>query len=517
MNIIKEKLINSFEIFSNCRSIVYEDRVLTYRDLQSKSLNVVNYLLDNNFSSVVIVFMNRKVETVIAILSIILSDKVFCSIDTNLSKENILEILKETESNVIITDNKNLINIPSKIADYCNIFVMENGEVCNFIKPEIENKKSINTFINNMVDLSHIIYTSGSTNKPKGVLASKKSLEHFISWEYKLLNLNNQIVNVVQISNPWFDPYARDIFLPLFYGGCICIPNNREMFDSKYFFKFVIKNNVNVIHIVPTLFRQIFLNQKYYDKRGIKYILLAGEMLFGDDIKQYNERYNDGFLYNLYGPTETTMSKFYHQINEYDEKNKHIFVGKALPDTYCKIIDNDGKELPAGMEGEILICTKYASLGYLKRTDDNLSHFSFCDNGFVEYKTNDMGILHESGELEIVGRKDNMKKIYGQKVHSEEIESVILEYSNIENCATYIKNNKIYSLIVAKNDFDLDKLVMLLNEKLQPYKIPEKIILVKKIPTNPNGKIDRRNLSNLNPSNIVESFNIHLNINKRKE
>lgn len=507
MTNLKKILLDSFEKNSDKRCIVYGDVTLTYKEVLNRLLKIERDIKCEG-TSVFIIFMDRKIETVLSVISSIFLNKVFCAIDTNLPRQSILEIVIETGSNVIFTNKENYIKLPLNINNFCSVYILENCNICQ-CNEKVSGSLNIDCLMN-ISDLSHIVYTSGSTNRPKGVLASKRSLEQFINWEYELLNLQYENINVIQISNPWFDPYARDIFLPLFFGGTICIPNKREMFDSKSFFEFVKRNEINIIHIVPTIFRHIFLNQEYYDENGIKYILLAGEMLFGDDIKKYNKRYKKSCIYNLYGPTETTMSKFYHKVNSDDENLEHICVGNPFPNTYCKIIDENGKELPIENEGEIVIYTKYASLGYLNRKNENKTRFKFLDNDYVEYKTSDMGVIHTNGELEVVGRKDNMKKIYGQKVHSEEIEAVVLECKNVKNCAAYIENNKVKVLVVTDKNFELNELISKLKENLQLYKIPEKIIVVKNIPINKNGKIDRKHLCDLNASNLIKTYDIHL-------
>lgn len=509
MNILKAKIMKAFQMYAQNPAITYLDRIISYKELFLESECLANKLYDERYSKIVTVYMERSPETVIAILATILSEKVFCAIDINTPSSSLHNIIKDIESNIVVTDEKNISTLIEKMGDSeTHIICFKNHAKRMFI--EYGKAVSLPQTIS-VENVSHIIYTSGSTNIPKGVLASRDSLIHFISWEYEMLHINGGQIHTAQISAPWFDPYARDVFLPLFYGGCICIPNKRQMFESKAFFEFVKKNSVNIIHIVPTIFRHIFLNQIYYDSEGIEHILLAGEMVYGNDIKKYKERYLKGNLYNLYGPTETTMSKFYHPVTEEDALFDRVHVGKPLPDTFCKIIDDEKKEQPFGVEGEVVICTKYASLGYLKRPELNTYHFFRNHDNFIEYRTGDLGILHSKNDLEIIGRKDHMKKIYGQKVHCEEIEAVLLSYSEIKSCAAYVEENEVFALIEIKTNFQFDFLQDLLNKCLIRYKVPSEVIIVHEIPLNKNGKIDRKNISNVEKSNIIKRFPIKLN------
>lgn len=509
MNHLKKILLNSFKNYPEHVAITYNDKKITYKSLYEKVKVLTNYLQDVQNSSVVTIYMNRSIETVIAVLATILADRIFCAIDINTPKSNILKIVQEIESNIIITDETYICSLPMSDMSDKKIYKLSLKDSNSLSIIEYgKNFYTIQSF--STQDVSHIIYTSGSTNLPKGVLARQTSLINFISWEHDILHIVSKNIATAQISTPWFDPYARDLFLPLFYGGCVCIPNKRQLFDARAFFDFSKRNKINVIHIVPTLFRQLFLNQKYYEDYSIEHILLAGEMVHGDDIKKYRERFSNGQLYNLYGPTETTMSKFYHIINKNDICVEHVHVGKPLPDTFCKIIDNNGKELPFGNEGEIVIYTKFASLGYLKRPQLNKEYFADIGNGIVEYRTSDMGIMHSADDLEVVGRKDNMKKIYGQKIHSEEIESVMLKYSEVKNCAAYITENKVIALVEKTNNFQFKILEDILNKYLLKYKIPSEILLVIKIPLNKNGKIDRKNIDNIDESYIIERIPVKL-------
>lgn len=489
-------------------AIWYKNLSLTYENLNAMLLQADRMIDYENCPQVIILLMDRSIELVLATISVYVSAHIFCIIDVNTPIAHLVEIIRELGTNMIFTDKihdskwKDLseeckLNIVTFSMDHAWKELSISKHIC-FDHREMKIQNS---------DCSHIVYTSGSTNIPKGIISSRKALLKFIEWEKEYLSIDAAI-NVAQMSTPWFDPFMRDIFLPLCCGGCICIPTKREFFDPKAFFEFAEEKRIDIIHIVPTLFRQLFLSDRYKQPHKIKKILLAGEMVYGADIKKYFKFYNYGDLYNLYGPSETTMAKFCYKITERDGSCNRIKVGKPLPETYCKIIDEEGKELPTEQEGEVVIYTKQCSYGYLKRQELNQQRFTVLNDGITSFKTSDTGILHSDGNLEIIGRLDTMQKIYGQKVYPEEIESVIRQCNGIHKCIAYIKGTQIIGVIEINHSFIREELEDIIQTNLVGYKRPHIIYIVEQIPTNKNGKLDRRNIKSMEGISVIEKIMI---------
>lgn len=474
---------------NNAIALRHKNIFISYSDL-TKQLDKISGEIDfKACPQIIAIFMERSIELVFAMLSCFFSEHIFCILDANMPAEKLCDAMEELGTNLLFTNEKHYSKYGSIIdKNKCNAVIFnfeEESEKIGIIKKG--NHRRRGTFIDNL-DCSHIVYTSGSTGRAKGILSSRRATLNFIKWEKAYLEINEP-VNIAQMSTPWFDPYMRDVFLAISTGGTICIPTQREYFDPSAFFDFCTEKNISLIHIVPTLFRQLFLSNRNDKIHNIKYILLAGEMSFGCDIKKYYEKNKTGMLFNLYGPSETTLAKFCYKISSEDAELDRIPVGKPIDDTFFRIIDENGKELSAGDIGEVIIYTKDCSYGYLNRPELNGKVFD-KQSCYVSFRTSDTGFVRDDGNLELVGRIDNMKKIYGQKVFPEEIEGVLMACPGIRKCRCDISNNQIVAYIEASVDFDV-ALYRSTVSVLVPFKRPHKLLIMEKIPTNKNGKIDR--------------------------
>lgn len=479
--------------FSNEKNIAikYSDISINYSELANYIIECESNIYYDKLADVIIVFMEKGIEIIVSILTIFYSEHIFCVLDTKTNDNTLKEIIEETHSNSIFTDKKNIHRIKefaSKLNSSINIFefIFENKKL--IINNEISCSKNFDKTYKNIYnsDVSHIIYTSGSTSKPKGILCSKTSLINYIKWECDFLNVNSN-TNVSMLSAVCFEPFLRDLFVPLHVGGCICVPTKREEFDPNAFFEYINENSVNLIHIVPTMFRYLFL-QNTVIETFIDYILIAGEMLYGSDIKKYFETYKRLNLYNLYGPSETTMAQFCHKIDARDQDKYIVCVGKPLPNTYFELCSDENNN-----EKEVVIYTKNGSHGYADRYL-NQGKFSFLGNGISAFKTGDLGCIDENNNLVILGRKDNMKKVYGQKVYPEEIEGVLNEFCGVKKSIVIIKENKIIAILETAKNFVVEKFYDHLKLNLISYKIPHFIYFIDVIPLNKSGKIDRKEI-----------------------
>lgn len=488
------------------RAVHYKNTILSYCQLD-EYLNQCNSSLSyDTYSQVILIVMNKGIELVLSTLSVFLSKHIFCIVDVNTPEEGLNQIISETKTNVVFTDKKSFSKINSLLSKFeANIVQFHFDESSQ--KLDLKNHGNfacaLKTELNE--DISHIIYTSGSTATPKGILCSRKAMWNFIKWENKYLQIKEG-VNVSQMSAPWFEPFLRDIFLPLFCGGCICIPTKREELDPKAFAVFTNEKNIDVLHIVPTMFRFLFLNPTMTEHH-ISHILLAGEMLYATDVDKYFGKYNNGILYNLYGPSETTMAKFFYKISINDKNAFKIKVGKPLPDTTFWLVDESGKPVSDKKSGEVVISTKYGSYGYYNKEKTKKS-FAFLKDGSTVFKTGDIGRVNDDGNLELLGRRDYMRKIYGQKVYPEEIESAINKYPKVKKSIAVIDENRIIAVLEVQKEFSIDVLSEIINKSLISYKRPHFIYITDKISVNKSGKIDRKYMQKISEITYTKKFMI---------
>ncbi|NFF81599.1 amino acid adenylation domain-containing protein [Clostridium botulinum] len=507
-------------------------QILTYEELSRESARIA-YTLYKTVSpnKNVALIMERSIEMVVSIIGAIKAGVVFVPIDAAYPKNRINYMLDVADCETIITKDeiiKKTLSI-SNCADMSSKVILLDREGTDLVIKipgfkEIEIEDKFECIYNEMC---YIYFTSGSTGKPKGILGKHSSLEQFIKWEINEFNIDNN-VRVSQIISPSFDPYLRDIFVPLEAGGTLVIPESTNIITSPAkLINWIDEENITLMHMVKTIFINMMDEVENDDKFShLKYILLSGESLKGIDIKKFYEIFKGRIdIINLYGPTETTLIKTFYRVKSNDASKINVPIGKPIEDTRIHILDNHMNKCHVGEVGEIYIESPYISYGYYK--DEEKTKKVFIKNTFddaindVLYKTGDIGIELENGNYECLGRSDRQIKIDGIRIEPGEIENVIKSYFNVEEAIVISKkrsNGKVnlYLYYTCKDYLDADKVTSVLAENFQSQMIPSEYVRVKEMPLLINGKIDVKKLMNIE-SSIKEEKNKNTFMNEHEK
>jgi amino acid adenylation domain-containing protein len=471
---------------------------MTYDELDEKSNFVANTLNKNyQVSQNVIVILDKGIDLIITILGIFKSGGIFVPIDPNLSTNRIKAIIDQVDGNLIVSEKKYM--------DMIDEVTYESTEKKNIFSVDelMTDKQSDFTSIYNKN--CYIYFTSGSTGKPKGVLGRERSLEHYITWEIEEFGINENFV-VSQLTFPAFDPFLRDVFVPLLSGATLAIPEESDIIlQPKKLVQWITENHINLIHLVPSIFKVIMQciqhDNCFYD---LKYILLAGELLRANDIKKFMDVFKDRIqLINLYGPTETTLAKVFYRISNEDFNRAIIPVGKPISLTEVLILDENMKKCVIGKIGDIYIRTPFISSGYYKQP--NLTKTVFLANPFgnnprdIIYKTGDLGKYIDNGNIEVVGRADLQVKINGIRIELGDIENCLLMHEKVKDVAVVDKktdecNSYLCAYIISEEEIDSHELRTYVSNNLSDYAIPRYFVKIDSMPLLPNGKVDRKAL-----------------------
>lgn len=493
------QIINKSLEQNKCKIAVRnEQHDYSYEEL-AELINTINSRLDEcvcEGNKKILLLLYNSIELIASIITSLKRGLVFIPINPDLPLAKLTNYIDSIDPAYIVTSRKSN-NIIYKLNMITKVFSINENElnmnihICN---SKVNDEKGDETDC-------YIYFSSGSTGEPKGVVGNKNSLAQFILWEINEFNLKGGFV-FSQLTPPTFDPFLRDILVPICSGGTICIPNRNIFRDIRQLIKWIQNSKIEIMHTVPSLFRSIIYfcneNERFDD---LKYILLAGEMLYGNDILKFFEKCdNDIQLVNLYGPTETTLAKFYYKIKRNDANHEQMPVGQPIdPSTKAYIFDDGMNEIPNNGIGEIYISTKYMSNGYFR--NEALTGNKFIANNYdgneLIYRTNDLGKIDEEGRLIITGRLDNLIKIRGIQVYPEEVEKAMMEYALILNAVVFtidnIENEKtLCSCIEVKNDIKISHLKNYLSTKLPNYMIPTNILILTAIPKTASGKNDRK-------------------------
>ncbi|OUM58101.1 hypothetical protein PIROE2DRAFT_16713 [Piromyces sp. E2] len=398
-------------------------------------------------------------------------------------------------------DIGSLLIVPSRFENYMN-----NDEFYE----SINNIKLIN--VNESDDLCYILFTSGTTGKPKGTMIAHSNLINDCLYCKEYMHKQG-FKSYLSFSKFTFDMSIDEINFPLLRGSKIVLCNDEEFNNPMKIGKLIKEHDIGSLLIVPSRFENYMNNDEFYESiNNIKLIVFGGEKLSAKLLENIYERF-DLTIYNGYGPTETTASCTYKKIlpDEIKDGNKELMIsiGKPLRNCRMYILDKNMKPVPIGIEGEIFIGGYGVGKGYLNRPE--LTQEKFVVNPFVNdegngrnvmYRTGDLGKWTEEGEIICLGRIDFQVKIRGQRIELSEIENTINEINEIDSSLVIDKlsadsNNKYlvcYYIVKEGNEIEGREIRNYLKSKLPNYMIPSYFKRIYELPVTSNGKLDRKRL-----------------------
>ena len=331
-----------------------------------------------------------------------------------------------------------------------------------------------------------LLYTSGTTGVPKGVMLSEANLIAFAQYHAQHIGLTSRS-KYATYAGYGFDAYQMDLWSCVYAGATLCIVCDEIRFDLEGLNQYIQAEKITHSFMTTQMATQLVLN--YPEIPGLEWLGTGGEKLISLDPPAYR-------LDNCYGPTECTVyvSSFTVTQNE-----PNIPIGQANANgTRLIVVDKDGKEAPTGTEGELYVAGPQVGLGYLNQPEKTADVFVEW-NGLRCYKTGDIVRYREDGNIEFVGRRDGQVKIRGFRIELKEVEGVIREFPGIKDATVqafdYPDGGKfIAAYIVSDEMIKIDELNAFIADSKPPYMVPAVTMQIEKIPLNPNQKVDKRAL-----------------------
>lgn len=448
------------------------------------------------YNAPIVVFMSRKVEVIPAYLGVVYSGNYYAPINPVMPNERINHIVETLQPKLMICDEetyekgKELIDA-DRIVLYKDLIASEISErmLMNI------RKKAIDT------DPVYIVYTSGSTGMPKGVIASHRSVIDYIDQLTEILNVSENTIFGNQ-TPLYLDACLKEVFSTLKCGSSTyIIPKKLFMFPIKLI-DYLNEYKINTVCWVVSAFTIISsLNAlKNYKPEYLDTIAFGSEVFPIKQFKRWRKALPDAKFINLYGPTEGTGMCCYYEVNRIFEENEIIPIGKSFNNTEVILLDDDNQRVTKEGVGEICIRGASLTLGYYK--DFKKTHENFVQNPLntiypeLIYRTGDLGKYNELGELVFISRKDNQIKHMGHRIELGEIENAGNSMEGIIRvCCTYDSRKKRIVMHYI-GELNRKEIINELKNKLPQYMLPTRFNKMEDIPLTLNGKIDRVKLKN---------------------
>jgi amino acid adenylation domain-containing protein len=454
-------------------AIVFEEKIITYRELNEKANQLAHYL-QAHFAPQpderIAIQLERSEWMIIAILGVLKAGAAYVPIDPGYPQHRIDYILSDSQCKTVIDEQQ------------LETFHGE-AHLHSTANPASANDAG---------HLAYIIYTSGSTGRPKGVMIPHRAIVNYLCAINCTYGMDSGD-RVVQISNVAFDASVEQIMLSLSTGATLYIVPQATITDPEELGNYIVAHKITHLHTVPVLLEKLNL-----DGHALKRMVSAGENCPVALAEKYR---NTLAFYNKYGPTEATVSSTIYHVTPQAVLNSVIPIGKPIHNSRIYILDDRQGLTAFGVPGEICISGTGLAQGYLNQRE--LTSEKFIPHPFIAgqvlYRTGDLGRWLSDGNIEYIGRKDDQVKIRGYRIELGEIETALAACPGISGVAVVAKANAqgekdLVAYLVGQPDLQVSSLKSYLSRILPAYMVPTYYVPLEALPITSNGKLDRRKL-----------------------
>jgi acyl-CoA synthetase (AMP-forming)/AMP-acid ligase II len=494
---IKELLSKSASLYSDKPAVIFEEKRFTFSEVRDCSFKLANYLLKRGVKEAdkIGVFLPNIPEAVFAHLGIFSIGATLIPLDFMLTEGEIINLIQHSDSDILIAQPKKGVDF-RKVKNECLtlkeiILCKERMEGFSWWNEIVKESSPQPPSLSIDEDsLSAILYTSGSTGHPKGVMLTYKNFDSPLRCIEHFLQLSSEDIILcggVPLSHIGGIDY---ILLMLYFTQTLIL---MERFQPLEFLKKIEKHKVTLFWIVPSMYVAI-LSLKEYDKfdlSSLRYAVVFGAPSSPILLKRFHKVCPNAYLLNGWGMTETTAPNCVLPPG----KEKIESVGKFATGTEAKIVDEEGEIIERGKQGELWVKGQGVMRGYYK--EPQLTKEVLSDNGWL--RTGDIAYCDEEGFFYIAGRKKDMIKVAGEVVFPPEIEEIIQRHPKIKEVAVIGVIDKLRgevpkAFIVLKEAERLSEqeLKEFLKEHLAHFKVPHHFEFVKSLPRTRTGKIDKQ-------------------------
>lgn len=468
--------------FKELGNIVFRDKIFSSHKLRTWidiiKCNMVNSIEEG---SIVGIIGSRNEMLICIIIACIESNITFIPLDKSIPSERISYMLENAGVKYLIGIGEEYESFKSRKLNYINYesLVIDN-EKNNYYERET---------YNNPV---YILYTSGSTGKPKGVMITYEGFMNFLSAIPKKIPFKKgeKIACFTTIS---FDIFFLESVLGLVSGMNLVLADDEERANPKSIIDIISKYKIDLVQMTPSMLKmiQVYNNGSLDFLAEINYLLLGGEQ-FADELLCAIHKFSSCCVYNLYGPTETTI---WATISDLSRKS-NCDLGEPIDGVSLYLVDENNRPVGNGMEGELLIGGKGLAIGYVNSPELTAERFVELEYGQRErvYKTGDVCKYDKDNNLIFVGRKDEQIKINGHRIELEEIEYWIKKQSGICDAAVCVKDSRLICFYISKEDANISQITESLKEFLPVYMIPLFYFRVDSFEYTLSHKLDKKKL-----------------------
>lgn len=479
-----------FRRVPNNTAVIFNDLAVSYHLLDIESNKFANQFLARRIKpgSIVAVILDRDLNLVYTLVAIVKLGCTVLPIDPEYPQERINEILLNAKPSLIVTKKIFSKKIKGKVGKSLYIDLCQ-SEIA------AQSEKLPNLKVSNQT-AAYILFTSGSTGKPKGVVIGYAALLNFLHSARKLTDVS-QASRFLISTTYVFDIFNYEFHMPFILGATAVLIEHKDQISGENMINIIEKNKIDVIQATPVTWNLLF-SAGFIPKKNQK-LISGGDVLTKQLAKTM--KVNGASVYNIYGPSETTIWTTCYEVNEINDKSSSIPIGIPMHNTYFYLLNSDMQFVPKNVVGTLFIGGAGVGQGYLN--NQKLTQQRFIADPYNPdkkiYDSGDLVKLSRSGDFIFVGRNDNQVKIHGYRIELPEIESHLNHIDQIKQSAVIIKNNnngdkQLIAFLTKNSNFpklSAESLKHKLAEKLPKFMIPNHFEYVERMPLTTSHKIDK--------------------------
>jgi amino acid adenylation domain-containing protein len=444
-------------------------------------------------------FMQKSVRSILSILSILKADCAYVPIDAKSPAQRLQSILKATEASVVIVDDESQVLFEELVPAELRPKLLNISQFKPVDVAPVETR-------NLSIDIAYVLFTSGSTGIPKGVMIPHKAIIDYIDWCVETYALTDR--DVISNHAPlYFDNSTFDLYCAFASGATLHLVHEELNATLPRLVKWLSEREITTFFCVPSVLTMLLRSRRLKPDSfpKLRHLICAGEVLPRDILAEWMEIYPHLQFTNMYGPTEITVDCSYHIIHEKPGKDMlSIPIGKARANMELFVRTETGELSQAiGAQGELLVRGTSVAYGYL--SDPERTQKAFIQNPLNRYFhdplycTGDLVRIDENADFLFLGRADDQIKFLGYRIELGEIEASLVGIEGVHEGVVVFNNSsneserEIGALVSLDDGFDVDTLRAALQKRLPAYMVPTRLkIMHDDFPRTPNGKYDRK-------------------------
>jgi amino acid adenylation domain-containing protein len=478
-------------------AVLFQDTQIGYAELNASANRLAHYLrsLGIGRDSLVGVCLERSTDMVVAVLGVLKAGAAYVPLDPAFPKDRINFMAADAKLEAVIIQT----GLLAAVETPCSRTVSLDGDASRIAGQPSDNPAPLT----DPHSLAYVIYTSGSTGLPKGVMITHGSVVNFLRSMQREPGITaaDRFVAVTTLS---FDIAGLEIFGPLTSGGTVVLASRAVALDGASMAELLDQSEATLLQATPAAWR-LLIESGWRGRAGLK-MLCGGEALPRDLAEKLLSL--GGELWNLYGPTETTIWSTVSRIIDVD---RPISIGRPIANTQLYLLEPGGHPAPIGVVGELFIGGDGVARGYLNRDEITAEKFTTLDLPLLGatrvYRTGDMARFLADGSLVFLGRRDHQVKVRGFRIELGEIETILAAHPGVKQSVVHVREDSpgdqrlvAYVVPTASEAFDADAARATLRAQLPEYMIPNIFAVLESLPLTPNGKVDRRALPSPMPT-----------------